>query len=86
MYFAASIWPLMGTFIYCLDATTGDPLWVNNSTSAQYIKQPHGASVLCRCGSPRDVDHYGRLPTRARRPQRPGGFQSGDGRVSTFPV
>ena len=43
VYFAASIWPLMGTFIYSLDAETGDVAWVNDSTSAQYIKQPHSA-------------------------------------------
>ena len=43
VFFAASIWPFMGTFIYCLDAETGDIVWVNDSTSAQYIKQPHSA-------------------------------------------
>ena len=43
VYFAASIWPFMGTFIYALDANTGDVQWVNDSTGAQYIKQPHSA-------------------------------------------
>lgn len=43
VYFAASIWPFMGTFIYSLDAKTGDVNWVNDSTGAQYIKQPHSA-------------------------------------------
>lgn len=43
IYFAASIWPFMGTFIYALDAETGDVDWVNDSTSASYIKQPHSA-------------------------------------------
>ena len=43
VYFAASIWPFMGTFIYALDTETGDLVWVNDSTSAQYIEQPHGA-------------------------------------------
>ena len=43
VYFAASIWPFMGTFIYSLDAETGDVNWVNDSTGAQYIKQPHSA-------------------------------------------
>lgn len=43
VYFAASIWPFMGTFIYSLDAKTGDVVWVNDSTGAQYIKQPHSA-------------------------------------------
>lgn len=43
VYFAASIWPFMGTFVYALDAHDGSVTWVNDSTSAQYIKQPHGA-------------------------------------------
>ncbi|WP_339728193.1 PQQ-binding-like beta-propeller repeat protein [uncultured Gimesia sp.] len=43
VYFAASIWPFMGTFIYALDAETGNVIWVNDSTSASYIKQPHSA-------------------------------------------
>ncbi len=43
LYFAASIWPFMGTFIYALDAESGEMIWVNDGTSAQYIKQPHNA-------------------------------------------
>jgi outer membrane protein assembly factor BamB len=43
VYFAASIWPFMGTFIYALDAESGSSVWVNDRTGAQYIKQPHSA-------------------------------------------
>ncbi len=43
IYFAASIWPFMGTFIYALDAESGSVVWVNDRTGAQYIKQPHSA-------------------------------------------
>lgn len=43
VYFAASIWPMMGTFIYSLDAETGAVEWMNDSTGSQYIKQPHSA-------------------------------------------
>lgn len=43
VYFAASIWPFMGTFLYALDAETGTIEWVNDRTGAQYIKQPHSA-------------------------------------------
>ncbi|MCH9654234.1 MAG: PQQ-binding-like beta-propeller repeat protein [Planctomycetes bacterium] len=46
IYFAASIWPFMGTFIYALDAETGNVAWVNDSTSASYIKQPHSAPAF----------------------------------------
>ncbi len=42
-YFAASIWPSMGTFIYALDAKNGGVIWSNDGTSADYIKQPHSA-------------------------------------------
>jgi len=43
VYFAASIWPFMGTFIYAVDAKSGAVQWVNDSTGSQYIKQPHSA-------------------------------------------
>ncbi|MEQ9408894.1 MAG: PQQ-binding-like beta-propeller repeat protein [Fuerstiella sp.] len=43
VYFAASVWPFMGTFIYALDAESGRIRWVNDSTGSQYIKQPHSA-------------------------------------------
>lgn len=43
IYFAASIWPFMGTFIYALNADTGVVEWVNDSTGSHYIKQPHSA-------------------------------------------
>lgn len=43
VYFAASIWPFMGTFLYALDAETGLVVWVNDETGSQYIKQPHSA-------------------------------------------
>jgi outer membrane protein assembly factor BamB len=41
LYFAASIWPWMGTFIYALDAETGEIVWRNDDTNADYIMQPH---------------------------------------------
>jgi outer membrane protein assembly factor BamB len=44
VYFAASIWPFMGTFLYSLDAETGKVVWVNDGTGADFIKQPHSAS------------------------------------------
>lgn len=41
VYTAASIFPLMGTFIYALDAETGNVIWENEGTSSNYILQPH---------------------------------------------
>lgn len=43
VYFSASIWPFMGTYIYALRAETGDVVWTNDETGASYIKQPHSA-------------------------------------------
>lgn len=50
VYFAASIWPFMGTFIYALDVQTGRVVWVNDSTGSQYIKQPHSAPSFAGVG------------------------------------
>ena len=41
LYTAAGIFPLMGTFIYALDATTGAIIWKNEGTGSNYILQPH---------------------------------------------
>lgn len=46
VYFAASIWPFMGTFIHALDAETGEVRWTNDGTGSQYIKQPHSAPAF----------------------------------------
>ena len=50
IYFAASIWPFMGTFIYALDKKTGDVLWINDETGSEYIKQPHSAPSFAGVG------------------------------------
>lgn len=41
LYTAASIFPLMGTFIYALDTETGEIIWKNEGTGSNYILQPH---------------------------------------------
>ncbi len=46
VYFAASIWPFMGTFIHALDAATGKVIWTNDGTGADFIKQPHNAPAF----------------------------------------
>jgi outer membrane protein assembly factor BamB len=46
LYFAASIWPFMGTFIHALDAATGKIVWTNDGMGAHYIKQPHNAPAF----------------------------------------
>jgi outer membrane protein assembly factor BamB len=50
VYFASSIWPFMGVFIYALDAETGAVEWVNDSAGSTYIKQPHSAPSFAGVG------------------------------------
>ncbi len=50
VYFASSIWPFMGVFIYSLDAETGTVEWVNDSAGSTYIKQPHSAPSFAGVG------------------------------------
>jgi len=50
VYFAASIWPFMGTFVYAIDIETGRVQWLNDNTGAQYIKQPHSAPSFAGVG------------------------------------
>ena len=46
IYFAASIWPFMGTFIYAIDAETADILWTNSGSGSTYIMQPHSSPAF----------------------------------------
>ena len=41
LYTAASIFPLMGTFIYAINTETGAIVWKNEGTGSNYILQPH---------------------------------------------
>ena len=45
IYFSAGIWPFMGSFIYALDAATGDVVWVNDGSGSRWMDQPHGGST-----------------------------------------
>jgi len=45
VYFAASIWPFMGTFIYALDARTGKVVWCNSGNGSRWTDQPHGGAA-----------------------------------------
>ncbi len=46
VYFAASIWPFMGTFVYAIDAETGKLVWKNSGTGSLYLVQPHDSSAF----------------------------------------
>ena len=43
VYFAAGVWPLEGTFVFCLDATSGEVIWRNDKASYLYDFHPHNA-------------------------------------------
>ncbi|MCX5660325.1 MAG: PQQ-binding-like beta-propeller repeat protein [Planctomycetota bacterium] len=46
LYFAASIWPFMGTFIHAVDARTGAIVWTNSGTGADYTVQQHNTPAF----------------------------------------
>lgn len=46
IYCAASIWPFMGVFIDAIDAATGQVVWENSGTGANYIPQPHNSPAF----------------------------------------
>ncbi|MBI1899815.1 MAG: PQQ-binding-like beta-propeller repeat protein [Planctomycetia bacterium] len=46
IYFAAGIWPFMGTFIHAVDAKTGRVLWTNSGSGSQYLTQQHSSPAF----------------------------------------
>ncbi|KPL11331.1 hypothetical protein AMJ85_03850 [candidate division BRC1 bacterium SM23_51] len=45
VYFAASVWPFMGVFIYALDAETGQVVWANSGEGSRWMNQQHSGAV-----------------------------------------
>lgn len=43
VYFAAGVWPLEGTFVFCVEAATGDTIWRNDRAAFLYGAHPHNA-------------------------------------------
>ena len=41
IYFAAGIWPFMGTFVHARGAEDGREVWVNSGSGSAYLSQPH---------------------------------------------
>ena len=46
IYFGASIWPFMGSFIHALDAETGKVVWTNDGSGSTYMLQPHNSPAF----------------------------------------
>jgi len=51
LYTAASIFPMMGTFIYAIHAETGEIVWKNEGTGSNYIRQPHNSPAFAGVAS-----------------------------------
>ena len=46
VYFAAGVWPLEGTFVFCCDAATGAEIWRNDRCSYLYGVHPHASEAM----------------------------------------
>jgi len=46
LFFACSVWPFLGTFIYAIDANSGKQVWINDQTGPYYSLQPHGSAAF----------------------------------------
>ena len=46
IYFAAGVWSFEGVFVYCLDAKTGQLVWLNERGGYIYGPHPHGARAF----------------------------------------
>lgn len=46
VYFAGGVWPLEGTFVFCIDAATGETIWRNDRASYLYGIHPHEAEAF----------------------------------------
>ena len=46
VYFAAGVWPLEGTFVFCCDAATGSEIWRNDRCSYLYGTHPHATEAM----------------------------------------
>jgi hypothetical protein len=46
VYFAAGVWPLEGTFVFCCDVATGNQVWCNDRCSYLYGIHPHQTEAM----------------------------------------
>ncbi len=46
VYFGASIWPFMGTFLHAVDAESGEILWTNSGTGSSFTVQQHNSPAF----------------------------------------
>ncbi len=85
VYFAASVWPLMGTFVHALDARTGQPVWCNSGSGAIYNLHQHSGADAFGGVAPQGylaVDEDVLLVAGGRTP--PAAFDLESGRLKYF--
>ena len=46
IYFAAGVWPMEGVFVYCLDADSGNVVWLNDRLGHRFGQHPHGTQAI----------------------------------------
>lgn len=46
VYFAAGIWPFMGTFLHAVDIYSGRPVWTNSGSGSNYLVQQHSSPAF----------------------------------------
>jgi outer membrane protein assembly factor BamB len=44
VYFGAGLWPSEGIYLHAVDALTGNPEWINDSSGSLVLEQPHGGN------------------------------------------
>ena len=45
IYYAAGIWPFMGTYFHAVDVATGETVWLNDGDGSTFRNQPHGGAT-----------------------------------------
>ncbi|MHB8900447.1 MAG: outer membrane protein assembly factor BamB family protein, partial [Thermoguttaceae bacterium] len=84
VYFAAGIWPFMGTFVHAVDATTGQVRWVNDDTSSEFQQQPHSAPSFAGVAPQGQLAVAGDLLLVPGGRTPPAAFDRGTGRFAFF--
>ena len=85
VFFAASVWPLMGTFVHALDAETGELVWSNSGSGSIYNLHQHSGADAFGGVAPQGylaVDEDVLLVAGGRTP--PAAFDLESGRLKFF--
>lgn len=76
LYLAAGLWPLEGTFVYCVDAVSGAEIWRNDLLGGLWGTQPHDGAYVAGGPAPQGYLAVGSdntklfMPSSRSRPAR----------------